>query len=1089
MPSLMIQPTRTEVTRSFPVLGFTVRTGFAPAWFEVAIATDPALFAASAKAHRSTATFYSSRAQGPLPAERGEAVYLVPQAVLDRFAGQEHLYYALAAYHQPAFTGPQLLTPPGAAAPSVYVSRSFTGTSRRLTLRPNRRGGISDRDGSYVDESPDTLTWGGDDAAAGGSEPVAGTTPAPPAAPASNGGGKPAAPAAPATPVPPAATTPAAPAHAAALDAGYDDGFGTMPEPHAIAAEDSGGGDAAADDSSHDIGGPIPDAGDAGAGAQALTITQAEYPQATRYEPADPGNYRARSGQRTINRVVIHITDGGSNINGTISWFKNPAARVSAHYVVGQNGEVVQMVAHNDVAWHAGPANGDSIGIEHVASRGRNILPTDAEYCASAQLVHWLCQQFNIPMDRAHVLGHSEADPRTTHTGCPNSVWDWNRYMPMVISGSCTGADAGTGTGSADAGTPADAGTAAQSLGATRALDAGTSFDINWNDVPLLAQTTDTNCWATAAAMVSSWAQNGAAVAIATDTPADWNDCATRYSLDMEALASWPISRIKELLETKGPLWVCQDIPGPVNWGFHAVVITGMYSDGAADGSDTYLRIQDPWDRPSGVNPGPHLGTHTSGSRYVLSFAEFLREFEHAATNQPGWMWVRFMHPHDTGARTIGSGAPATTGQSLGVAYGNGNGHGHGHAAHLHHAHVHTHPIAHAHALEGGQSYDFNWNDVPLLAQTTNDNCWAASAAMIAEWSRQQSVAIATDVPTDWNDCANRYGLVLEPLASFPIDQVRHMLLDYGPLWICADQPFATGPGFHAVVVTGMRSDGAPDGSDTYMRIQDPWDRAGGVDPPPHPGTHNTGSHYELSWPRFLAEYEDAVRRQLGWMWVRYMHAPSAAGRQPTVANYAPMTQSLGISGGVQHVGNGRPRGSTATAVRTQAAPAVVPVVSAIVGATVTRVLNNQGDISWELDQLQGVQDPWDNPANRGSAPFQTTVTTVEGPHAATVRGFDHIYADFEMTWEWNGRSLGNIRIVTTKTNDAVGAGLRVTATVRREANSFTKAGNPTPFAAIHVQFAYDFQWMWPYDDWFAMTDFTLYGDGSVDRRSRWTQS
>jgi N-acetyl-anhydromuramyl-L-alanine amidase AmpD len=141
--------------------------------------------------------------------------------------------------------------------------------------------------------------------------------------------------------------------------------------------------------------------------------------------------------------VVIHITDGGSSIEGPLSWFQNPASGVSAHYIVGQNGEVVQMVRDRDIAWHANSANGDSIGIEHCA-RAPNaqgptdpgLMPTPLQYAASGALVRWLCEQYGIPMDRDHILGHSEADTRTSRRGCPNAVWDWSYYMEMLTAGA-----------------------------------------------------------------------------------------------------------------------------------------------------------------------------------------------------------------------------------------------------------------------------------------------------------------------------------------------------------------------------------------------------------------------------------------------------------------------------------------------------------------------------------------------------------------------------------------------------------------------------------------------------------------------------
>ncbi len=200
------------------------------------------------------------------------------------------------------------------------------------------------------------------------------------------------------------------------------------------------------EDSGYDIGGPIPDgsgpderaASNAQGwyGTRGLTLTASEYPQASRFEPAHSGNYRATGAPRSIDKIVIHITDGGANINGTISWFKNPAAKVSSHYVIGLDGEIVQMVAHDDVAWHAGSANRGSIGIEHVANT-RGLNPTAAQMCASAALVTWLCDRYNIPADRAHILGHAEADGKTTHKACPNAVWDWVYYMDMITTRTC----------------------------------------------------------------------------------------------------------------------------------------------------------------------------------------------------------------------------------------------------------------------------------------------------------------------------------------------------------------------------------------------------------------------------------------------------------------------------------------------------------------------------------------------------------------------------------------------------------------------------------------------------------------------------
>lgn len=82
-----------------------------------------------------------------------------------------------------------------------------------------------------------------------------------------------------------------------------------------------------------------------------------------------------RSSRRgvAINAIILHFTAGASLFT-TVNWFQNPRAGVSAHYVVGRKGEIVQMVHEHEKAWHAGQAslqgdprvNSMSIGIEIV---------------------------------------------------------------------------------------------------------------------------------------------------------------------------------------------------------------------------------------------------------------------------------------------------------------------------------------------------------------------------------------------------------------------------------------------------------------------------------------------------------------------------------------------------------------------------------------------------------------------------------------------------------------------------------------------------------------------------------------------------
>lgn len=69
--------------------------------------------------------------------------------------------------------------------------------------------------------------------------------------------------------------------------------------------------------------------------------------------------------------LVMHYT-AGLSLDGSVSWLANPAAKASAHLVIGRDGTIVQMVRFDRIAWHAGQSkwgpleglNAHSIGIE-----------------------------------------------------------------------------------------------------------------------------------------------------------------------------------------------------------------------------------------------------------------------------------------------------------------------------------------------------------------------------------------------------------------------------------------------------------------------------------------------------------------------------------------------------------------------------------------------------------------------------------------------------------------------------------------------------------------------------------------------------
>lgn len=134
-------------------------------------------------------------------------------------------------------------------------------------------------------------------------------------------------------------------------------------------------------------------------------------------EKKSPNFWSGRKGYRP-EAVVIHIMDG--TLVGTDSWFANTTSQVSAHYGIGKNGEVHQYVQENDAAWHAGRVDAPvwklikpninpnlyTIGIEHEGKP--DDVWTDAMKQSSATLIREICQRWQIPIDRDHIVGHFE---------------------------------------------------------------------------------------------------------------------------------------------------------------------------------------------------------------------------------------------------------------------------------------------------------------------------------------------------------------------------------------------------------------------------------------------------------------------------------------------------------------------------------------------------------------------------------------------------------------------------------------------------------------------------------------------------------
>lgn len=142
-------------------------------------------------------------------------------------------------------------------------------------------------------------------------------------------------------------------------------------------------------------------------------------------------------GERTlpISMVVIHYTEM-KPLETALARMCDPAASVSAHYCITEEGEVIRLVPEDRRAWHAGASywrgipdvNSASIGIEldhpgHAPENGGYRGFAEAQMDALIPLLARIVKQYDIP--RANVVGHSDVAPMRKVD--PGELFPWDR--------------------------------------------------------------------------------------------------------------------------------------------------------------------------------------------------------------------------------------------------------------------------------------------------------------------------------------------------------------------------------------------------------------------------------------------------------------------------------------------------------------------------------------------------------------------------------------------------------------------------------------------------------------------------------------
>lgn len=148
-------------------------------------------------------------------------------------------------------------------------------------------------------------------------------------------------------------------------------------------------------------------------------------------------NFGDRGGQ-PVDMLVIHYT-GMETAGVALDRLLDPAAQVSAHYLIDEDGGVYRLVEEAKRAWHAGVSfwrgatdiNRRSIGIELVNPGHRfGYRPfSEAQMAVLVDLCVDIVRRHGIPA--RNVVGHSDVAPRRKED--PGEFFDWRRLAEAHV--------------------------------------------------------------------------------------------------------------------------------------------------------------------------------------------------------------------------------------------------------------------------------------------------------------------------------------------------------------------------------------------------------------------------------------------------------------------------------------------------------------------------------------------------------------------------------------------------------------------------------------------------------------------------------
>lgn len=167
-----------------------------------------------------------------------------------------------------------------------------------------------------------------------------------------------------------------------------------------------------------------------------------------------PAKHYQKANRTKVEGLAIHtaecaeVSSAAENLQ---SWTAGPNANVSSWHFAVDNDSITQSCLEKDIAWHAGPANGWSIGIELAGKAAQTPAQWADEYSLAvlenaAHLAADICKRHGIPITRltaadlkagkrAGIFGHVDVTNGLTagkgHQD-PGTSFPWESFLARV---------------------------------------------------------------------------------------------------------------------------------------------------------------------------------------------------------------------------------------------------------------------------------------------------------------------------------------------------------------------------------------------------------------------------------------------------------------------------------------------------------------------------------------------------------------------------------------------------------------------------------------------------------------------------------